>query len=84
MKRYTQFSKRIVVAVTVCVTAVSIAGVILSFIGQGLDTMADIIKVYIQYAMIVFAAYSGNSAVEKWLTKKFTVAQDTAGEESSG
>ncbi len=30
-----------------------------------------IVKAYISYAIVVFAAYSSNSAVEKWLVRKY-------------
>ena len=69
-KPYVQFSKRIVVAVTVCVTVLSLVGVVLCYAGNGLEELQGVVKQYIQYAMVVFVAYSGNSAMEKWLLKK--------------
>ena len=36
-----------------------------------MEQATQITKVYIQYAMVVFAAYSGNSAVEKWLVHRW-------------
>lgn len=65
---HVQFSKKIVVAVTICVTVLCITSIVLCFMGADLAALTDVVKVYIQYAMIVFAAYSGNSAIQKWLT----------------
>lgn len=69
-KPYVQFSKRIVVAVTVCVTAISTIGLVMTFLTKEMEYGVNIIRTYIEYAMVVFAAYSGNSAVEKWLVHK--------------
>ena len=30
-----------------------------------------VVKTFIGFAMLVFAAYSGNSAIEKWLLNKY-------------
>ena len=70
-KKYTQFSKRVVIAVCICVTLLSVIGVWLSYTSGEMEQATQIIKVYIQYAMVVFAAYSGNSAVEKWLVHRW-------------
>lgn len=71
-KPYVQFSKKVVVAVCVAVTAISLTGIAMCFFAGQMQYVADIIKTYISYAVIVFAAYSGNSAVEKWLTKRYS------------
>ena len=68
-KPYVQFSKRIVVLVTICVTLISLVGMVLSYAGNGLEEMEHAVEAYIRYATIVFVAYSGNSAMEKWLIK---------------
>ena len=70
-KPYVQFSKRVVVSVCVAVTALATVGVVLSYTAGEMNEATEIIKVYIQYAMVVFAAYSGNSAVEKWLVRRW-------------
>ena len=69
-KPYVQFSKRIVVAVTIAVTGISVMSCVLCWSSGEPSYLVDIVKAYIQYAMVVFAAYSGNSAVEKWLVKR--------------
>ena len=70
-KPYVQFSKRIVVAVTASVTGMCIAGVLLCFLIGGAEEVVLVVKAYISYAIVVFSAYSGNSAVEKWLVRKY-------------
>ena len=37
----------------------------------GAEEVVLVVKAYISYAIVVFAAYSGNSAVEKWLVRKY-------------
>ena len=75
-KPYVQFSKKIVTAVTACVTVISLVGVILCYAGNGLKELQSVVEVYIRYAMVVFVAYSGNSAMEKWLLKRAGVSHD--------
>jgi len=70
-KPYVQFSKRIVVAVTVSVTALCLAAQLLCALIGGAEEVVLVIKAYISYAIVVFAAYSGNSTVEKWLVRKY-------------
>ena len=70
-KPYVQFSKRIVVAVTASVTALCLVALLLCFLSGGAEEVVLVVKAYISYAIVVFAAYSGNSAVEKWLVRKY-------------
>lgn len=70
-KPYVQFSKRIVVAVTASVTGMCTAGLLLCLLLGGAEEVVLVVKAYISYAIVVFAAYSGNSAVEKWLVRKY-------------
>ena len=68
-KAYVQFSKRIVLLVTIAVTAISLLAVVLCFFRSDTDALISTVRTYINYATIVFAAYSGNSVFEKWLTQ---------------
>jgi len=70
-KPYVQFSKRIVVAVTASVTALCLAALLICALLGGAEEVVLVVKAYISYAIVVFAAYSGNSAVEKWLVRKY-------------
>ena len=70
-KPYVQFSKRIVVAVTASVTAICLAALLLCAIAGDTASIVLVFKADISYAIVVFAAYSGNSAVEKWLVRKY-------------
>ncbi len=70
-KPYVQFSKRIVVAVTTSVTVLCMAALLLCALIDGAEEVVLVVKAYISYAIVVFAAYSGNSAVEKWLIRKY-------------
>ena len=67
-KRHVQFSKIVVVFVTTAVTALCAATVRMAYKMSDADNMVNAVKAYIEYATIAFVAYSGNSAVEKWLT----------------
>lgn len=78
-RRYVQFSKRMVVFVSIAVTALSLIGMGLCFQNGDTETLGRIAQYFIGYATICFAAYSGNSAVEKWLIRRFPVG-DTASE----
>ena len=43
--------------------------VVLCFFRSDTDALISTVRTYINYATIVFAAYSGNSVFEKWLTQ---------------
>lgn len=45
------------------------ATIVLSCCGFDMTIGVDVIKANIPFAVVVFAAYSGNSAVEKWLMR---------------
>ena len=79
-KTYVQFSKRIVLLVTVTVTVISLLAVVLCFFRNDTEALISTVRTYINYATIVFAAYSGNSVFEKWLTqgKSGEAAENTA------
>ena len=70
-KRYVQFSKVIIVAVTVAVTVICIGGMLLCYSLADTDAVVELGKAFISYALVAFTAYSGNSAVEKWLVRKY-------------
>ena len=81
MKKYTQFSKRIVVAVTAAVTIICAAALALCYMAGDTVSMVAVTNAYIGYATVAFVAYSGNSAAEKWLTRKYAT-EHTSGEET--
>ena len=68
-KQVTQFSKKMVMAVVFSEILLCIATVVLSCCGFNMAIGVDVIKANIPFAVVVFAAYSGNSAVEKWLVR---------------
>ena len=68
-RQYTQFSKQMVMAVVLSEIAICIATIVLSCCGFDMTIGIEVIKANIPFAVVVFAAYSGNSAVEKWLTR---------------
>ncbi len=80
-KRHIQFSKTIVVAVTAAVTVICAGGMAMCYARSDTNALVDLGRAYISYALVVFAAYSGNSAVEKWLIRKYTGA---SGEGNTG
>lgn len=73
-KAYVQFSKRMVVLVMASVTAViaiSVAGMIYD---SAYDQLPEVLRHYLGFASVVFVAYSGNSAVEKWLVNRSKIS----------
>ena len=68
-RQYSQFSRKIVVAVVFTEIALCIATVVLSCCGFDMTIGVNVIKANIPFASVVFAAYAGNSAVEKWLVR---------------
>lgn len=66
-KQRIQFSKKMVMAVVFTEIAMCIATIALSCLGFDMAIGVEIIKANIPFAVVVFVAYSGNSAVEKWL-----------------
>jgi len=40
-------------------------------------------RAYISYAIVAFTAYSGNSAVEKWLVRKYSGTLETDQDDSN-
>ena len=55
--------------VTIAVTVISLLAVVLCFFRSDTEALISTVRTYINYATIVFAAYSGNSVFEKWLTQ---------------
>lgn len=47
--------------------AICVATIVLSCCGFNMAIGVDVINANIPFAVVVFVAYSGNSAVEKWL-----------------
>ena len=70
-KKYVQFSKRIVVAVTAAVTVICAAALVLCFMAGDTGSVVAAANAYIGYATVAFVAYSGNSAAEKWLVHRY-------------
>lgn len=62
-----QFSKKMVLAVVFSEIVLCAATIILSCCGFDMAIGVDVIHANTPFAVVVFAAYSGNSAVEKWL-----------------
>lgn len=77
-RQYTQFSKQMVMAVVLSEIAICIATIVLSCCGFDMTIGIEVIKANIPFAVVVFAAYSGNSAVEKWLNHSKSSSDPTA------
>ena len=69
-KPYIQFSKLVVIFVTLAVTALCTSAVVLTYKLMDVAQMVNAVRAYIEYATIAFVSYSGNSAVEKWLVNR--------------
>lgn len=88
-KAYVQFSKRMVVLVMVSVTVIIAVSVLGMIYDSQYDQLPEVLQHYLSFAGVVFVAYSGNSAVEKWLVNHYkfpsaTAEQDTVQTESNG
>ena len=66
-KQFGQFSKKVVGAVVLTEIVLCIATLVLACCGFDMAIGVEVIKANTPFAMVAFAAYSGNSAVEKWL-----------------
>lgn len=80
-KAFIQFSKRIITAVTAAVTILCAAAIVLCWLGGSMDNVVAVVQAYIGYATVAFVAYSGNSAMEKWILNRCqppTTAQTAA------
>lgn len=82
-RRYVQFSKVIIVAVTAAVTVICIGGMALCFALHDTEAVVELGRAYISYAIVAFTAYSGNSAVEKWLVRKYSGTLETDQDDSN-
>lgn len=84
-KRFvSQFSKNMVMAVVFSEIAICIATIVLSCCGFDMAIGVDVIKANIPFVVVVFAAYSGNTAVEKWLTRSSESNADQDSASSNG
>lgn len=84
-RKYTQFSKKIVVAVTAAVTVICAGALALCYLGGDTESLVGVTNAYIGYSTVAFVAYSGNSAAEKWLIRKYGGANcDADTTESNG
>lgn len=83
-RQYVQFSKLMVLVVVFSEIAICIATIVLSCCGFDMTIGVDVIQANIPFAVVVFAAYSGNSAVEKWLITKSGAAEVTDSAISNG
>ena len=75
-RQYTQFSKKMVMAVVLSEIALCIATITLACCGFDMTIGVDVIKANVPFAVVAFAAYSGNSAVEKWATRRTQPTED--------
>lgn len=82
-KQSVQFSKKMVLAVVLSEIALCIATVALSCCGFDMAIGVDVIRANIPFAVVVFVAYSGNSAVEKWLVRSGPANAASGGETAS-
>ena len=69
-KAYVQFSKRMVVLVMISVTAIIAVSVFGMIYDSAYDQLPEVLQHYLAFASVVFVAYSGNSAIEKWLVNR--------------
>jgi threonine/homoserine/homoserine lactone efflux protein len=67
--KYVQFSKKMIVGISVGFVFVSIVGMLMSYLIEASDAIVSIVKIDGIYAILAFIAYSGNSMLEKWLVK---------------
>lgn len=84
-KETTRFSKRMVMAVVFAEIAMCAVILALTCFGFDMTIGVDVLKANTPFAVVVFAAYSGSSAVEQWLVraKNGTAAAVTEDETAS-
>ncbi len=82
-KAYVQFSKRMVVLVMVSVTVIVAVSVLGMIYDSAYDQLPEVLQHYLAFASVVFVAYSGNSAVEKWLVNRSKLSSTSETDASS-
>ena len=65
--RFLQFSKIMVIIIVGAATFLTGASLFGMISAADFTFLPDTINGYLRFASVVFAAYSGNSAIEKWL-----------------
>ena len=83
-KHYVQFSKRMVLLVNLAVTALSALAMVLCCRMEDGEAVREILKAYTGFATVCFAAYSGNSILEKWLIRRFAGQGETTEQGEGG
>ena len=68
--KYVQFSKRMIVSISVGLFVLSVVGMYMCFLIKDADAIVKILTIDGYYAIFAFIAYSGNSMLEKWLIKR--------------
>lgn len=74
--KYVQFSKKMVIVITSAVTAMTVFSILLCYFLGEETGIVKIISGYLTYATVCFVAYSGNSACEKWLIRKYGINEE--------
>ena len=82
-KAYVQFSKRMVILVMVSVTAIIAVSVCGMIFDNAYEQLPEILRHYLGFASVVFVAYSGNSAIEKWLVNRSKISNNSGVDASS-
>jgi len=68
--KYVQFSKRMVVCISLGLFILSLISIYMSYLITEAEAIVKIVTIDGYYAIFAFIAYSGNSMLEKWLIKK--------------
>lgn len=74
--KHIQFSKRMTVVSVVAAILVTVATDFLLFHMGYPEGIVEVSKTMLIFASIVFAAYCGNSAVEKWALKRYGLSDE--------
>lgn len=74
-QKFIQFSKKIVVTVVASVNLFVALAMVMLYDMREASGLVEIVKYYLIFSGIVFVAYCGNSALEKWALSKIDIAQ---------
>ena len=83
-KQPSAFSKRMVMAVVFSEILLCAATIVLACCGFDMAIGVEVIKANAPFAVVAFAAYSGNSAVEKWASRSARSDGYASDDESDG
>lgn len=81
-KSYVQFSKRMTIVAVVAAVIIAAATELILWQMDAADGIVEVCKAMLMFSGLVFVAYCGNSAVEKWALSRYGDSTTTTSSEN--